>query len=1341
MFLRESPHLFLSKYSMRIVTLLASLSTSFCLEDKLKALLGELPSLPHDSLLETLDKSTYKTTSIGRRRTVQDTDCDMQIDQIDSIEHTCSVYRYQAFQNFFVEIMNVAYNDSSMLDHVSTLKDRYQGGDFNFDGSIQATFNQQRDAVYGPNGTCTNPKPGGLTTIVDGLTKATFSMISSHSGSYDSFWTNLDRMQKYVDERFTKQQTAVANTTARVMEQMNKFQALMYTSMKTKTADMVTSINNDSLKNVSDVINGMSEALGDLTHYLNVNYTDFRQTVDPVVDRVLDRLDVISSQFLGADGEFAAVLQNLATQVNPLLVAIPGREASDPMNALKKKGERMVADFASSSNRFVNDSQLSWEKTIQSSIQASIREQVKHTDYMQQGQSQIETLFNETEEGMNGNFSDVDSTMRMQMNELRDSADDLKAMVWTVSSRVNNVNSNLQSMFDALEGVGGSSAGDLRERIGKLLSSSGEASATQLQAILSSFATVKNKVASSNDANARKLVAAVSNVRSRVARAGTSQAGASGDVKSTISSQAKLSSKLTDVSTRSQEALIRATSKTLLRNADGTAANLDGAASDFASEKSGAKRDMQSALSDVSDVLSSQYVATDLQTKDAELNVVETMADHAMNITGAASAADNTLKNAGVSVSQTLGAVTTVGQSIAAAGAKGSEAATSMEEQLGSLDDSIADNFGKSTSGVLNAATGQAENSEETVEAEVNKEATGFSNRLKSLIAAIDGMAGSANGKLNEALGAGEEASSDLGYLDSILGDLVKGSTKNKDSAIQTASDSLMSIITGALTGVQSLGTKIDSSATETDSEISIEAGKVIRAALEAYLARVNNIKSEASSVSSTLGQSSAVVTESKIQLDQNLEKAADLISRSLGDLDEVKSLVEEDSIEKEVSDVRKSVGSSYNELTANLTNLEASAGEVTQNMTSTLPQEFTEALSAVVSEALRDTDIYNSEGSKSVRDLQAIGANASAGSMGVLSGLDTVSQSWRSGYDSALQSALAISRGRVGELGSVADDASGISSLMSLVGGNRANLAADAGRLSDMAQSELQQTVADLMTSIRASKSSLKRASTSASAQATFDTTVNNGIANQFLNSLQQEAHLAARASKDSSDAIDQTSGRASMDIKRIEGALAADQQDRQARMAAVMGNVSSMESELTKAIADNKDAMSIQLMMSRRAVRDILNSWNLYSDFQTKKFVKMGSVDEETVRMNQRMIDNSQTESDAKLLQSRNSLDMFSSDLQNMIADYLTFTNSTGGQLSLLSLVVPLLNSSATGSISQLSESAFQLNRRDGDIDTTARNETLTALKDFEASLDTHAKMAIEAASGNLLSALAGG
>jgi hypothetical protein len=100
-----------------------------------------------------------------------------------------------------------------------------------------------------------------------------------------------------------------------------------------------------------------------------------------------------------------------------------------------------------------------------------------------------------------------------------------------------------------------------------------------------------------------------------------------------------------------------------------------------------------------------------------------------------------------------------------------------------------------------------------------------------------------------------------------------------------------------------------------------------------------------------------------------------------------------------------------------------------------------------------------------------------------------------------------------------------------------------------------------------------------------------------------------------------------------------------------------------------------------------------------------------------------------------------MLSSDLQNMIADYLTFTNSTGGQLSLLSQVVPLLNTSATGSISQLSESAFQLNRRDGDIDTTARNETLTALKDFEASLDKHAKMAIEAASGNLLSALAGG
>jgi hypothetical protein len=291
------------------------------------------------------------------------------------------------------------------------------------------------------------------------------------------------------------------------------------------------------------------------------------------------------------------------------------------------------------------------------------------------------------------------------------------------------------------------------------------------------------------------------------------------------------------------------------------------------------------------------------------------------------------------------------------------------------------------------------------------------------------------------------------------------------------------------------------------------------------------------------------------------------------------------------------------------------------------------------------------------------------------------------------------------------------------------------------MTDSQLQQTVGQLVGSVQATKGSLSRASSSAGAQASFNSQVDNGSAGKFLQALQQEAQLSDAATASSASAMKDSTGRASMDIQDMESKLAADQQARQERMAQALSAVSGIDSDFTKNISGNKDAIAIQLLMARRAVRNILNSWTGYSDYETKKFEKMASTDEEYIQMSQRNLDNSESESHAKLIDSKARMDTLNSNLGDVLTDYMSFSNSTSGHLGLLSELVPLLNRSATGSITQLSESAFSFDKSDVELDVAARNETLTALADFEASLDRHANMAISAANGNLLPALSAG
>ena len=1316
-------------------------------DDRLELLLQQTPGLRHEVFLETLDKSQNKLTSSGRRRTVQDKDCDDLVDAIDSIEDNCSRFRYSVFQNLYPQLMQNAISDSTMLGRTASINDSFTGGLVSvMRAAIRDTFNTQRDSLYGPNGTCTSPKKGGLAATVDSLAGTVFSLVNKQKSAYDTAWKNVQGVDKFMTSSFTDESAKFANITGTVMSTMNQFQARLFKHQDRSTADFINTLNLDYLNNVSQSINMMSGLIDDGATQLDANYTDFHKIVDPMVNDMLDQLDKLSDQFIHADDDFANVIQSVGDKMNPVLTAVPGKEASDPINSLRSSNLKSIKDFESASNGFVNSSSTDWTNSFKTQMQSAGLGQMQRQTSIDNAADQIDSMFTGASDGMDGNYTVAVGNIKKKIEDVRAMAKDMRATVWTMSSKLHNVKGSLQTMFDALAGVAGDAAGDLRKRLAELMSSTGEASSDQLKVLLSDFSNLQNQLGGSGNAQRLKMMAALGNVREMVGRGGTSEAGASANLQDSLSAQADYSSKQANSVGSTQSALVGDASKTLMQNSAGTAAGLYSTSTDMQSQQSGASRDMRSAVAGQSDVVTSGMAANDLQASQTRLGIVSAISANASNIDAAAGSAGQALGQTEGAVAASLSSITTVNQLAAKAGSDSANAAASLGSQLGRADDALADQYAKNSRAAYAGVTGKADSSETAAASALGQQASGLSDNLKVAVADGDQKAGAAKSSIMQGLGAAEDSASDLGVLGDSIDGLISGSGSKADSTVRDANSTLSGSLLGALASVQTVGSKVTASNLDSESKTSVEAGKVVNAALSAFQGKASNIVSQSSVYSDRVAKAGPKLAGTDSALAQGLDLIKSNMKLALATVSDIASTMPAGGgsvADEAVMDLKRSVADASSLLSTNISALAAAVAKVTLNVSSGvgLPDDFQTSLTSIVEETLANSDKINQIGRDSYNKMLGMSAGASNDSVAVLSDLDSIGQTWQNSYSSAIRQGAATSRERVGEFGGLADDATGIANLMSAVQANRGKISQSSRQLSDMTDSQLQLTVGQLMGSVQATKGSLSRASSSAGAQAAFNSQVDNGSAGKFLQALQQEAQLSDSATASSATAMKESTGRASMDIHDMESKLAADQQARQARMAHALSAVSGMDSDFTKNISGNKDAIAIQLLMARRAVRDILNSWTGYSDYETKKFEKMAATDEEYIQMSQRNLDNSESESHAKLIDSKARMDTLNTNLGDVLTDYMSFSNSTTGQLGLLSEVVPLLNVSATGSITQLSESAFSFDKADVQLDVAARNETMTALADFEASLDRHANMAISAANGNLLPALSAG
>lgn len=1300
-------------------------------ELQIASMLTAMPELSAESLLQTLDRSSQRLASSGRRRMVQDTDCDDVVDEADVIERTCSGHRYHVFSNIWPQVDASGTADANMVDRTSNLNDTFTGGIFAMDIGIRSIFDDQRAMLYGPGGTCLAPRAGGLSVSLDRIGITGMKLFSQIRAILDTHWSNLVPLDKFMSSQFLDHTMVFSNVTATVLATMNDFQARLAKFESRANVQLTTDLNGN-ITQVSTAINAVSESLDKLLIAVEKDGVRFHADVDPKMDALLDTLDTLSTQFSNADDMFADVITQIATKANPILTAVPEKEAMAPISSARTQIQAAVDDLSASSLASVKNSKTDWARSLEDATKTNGFDRENAESTIADGNAAIEERLNRTESGLDVQTSDFGTATRKKLSDLTQAVKDVRNTVWVMSSKLNNAKGSLQTIFSALDGVAGSAAEDIRSRISALLSASGDVSAESLKSVLQAVTELQRSTTSSGSESDIRMAAAVANVRDLVGKAGLTLSNTASDTQGALSSQADYSTRSVDTTNRRIQTVVTEMGSSAEHLADGTSGSVADAATQYRSSRQEASDDIANAFGAYGEAIGAATAASQLEAKQTKRAVISNMAGEAEEMDVTATSASTLLKRGGAAASSAGSAVTNVAGSLYSSSQQTSKSASKIEDDIAGLDDHVADSFGAETTGAFAVATDKADREQASAMRDLDARTSELVNGpLGEILGQLGQTSDAAKAAVLQKLAATDDASSDLFELHDLLAGAVRGSNGQLDEKKAAVVDAIKIAISKALGSVQSVSPQVAAAASQSEAAASSETAKVTAASLAEFRKSVGSILSDAESASmepekfeTSFHDNVYKLSEARDRLRTKVASGFDAVAAIEGGLKDGGEL----SAGETTIPLREAIVRALGALDRNITGLEGEAMLVGAGAPGKLPESFEEGIKAIFDSIVKDADAVASSTADSVEAVAAGARKSARGTMGLLGDLDATNQQWESQYGEKYAGAMASSRDRVGDLSSLADNSGGVANLISALQGGRGKVMQESVSLADASDMDMQKLVATVMTSVRVAKGALNRTASSGGSQAAFDSKLNDGKAGKLLQALKVESELSSQASADTAAALSDTTGRAGMDIRRIESDLAADQQKRESKLAKALGQVGGMDSEFVKNITGNKDATAVQLMMAKRSIRDLLKSWADYATFETGKFRKMARVDEEYERMSEQHLAAADADSSNKLSSSEQEMDLLNADVANMIEDYLKFSASTDSQLGLLSSVVPTLNTTAQLSIGQISESAFAFDRSDGDLDEAARNSSLTAIEDFEASLDYKAKIALD-------------
>ena len=1209
----------------------------------------------------------------GRRRVVYDSDCDNIQSGIDSIESKCESYRYDKLNQLFPALQSGRTLYFGLNTDVQDSNNTYYGDPLSFSPGVQEMFTTQKNTLYGPGGTCLNPTKGSIAAQSSALNTHIFETASNIEQSFDTHWINLDNIDESQKTRLKFALSLFANETVGNLGNTGEAATKLVTSTHSKVSRMVQqtgSIVTKIAQSINQLQAMQTSNLGSIADKTRVTIA----MIGKQTDRLLASMETISDFFFNAPnvlGDSANAMLNrakstLSSGQNDAQTTAADQGTLQVTNPGTKLLDVFDSNFASALNQALKAWTVSL-RTIMSpnaEISSARNEADKSAILRQNADVAAKEIF--------ANLDDLAVNNTLKFTNAQKSSTDSAAATNLLHSQTDSLRVLLKKLFAAVISGAKDNLANTQTKIANALGETQSGTADQFSALSESVAEANTDLTDQINGLVSQFSSLVASLTSALAKRQSSDAVADADQASSVQSAKALADAQLQTTVDSHSAQIAAASNNWEKLGDEALSGLDEIAS-TSEDQHPVATDSQTALRAVQSGLADGSAETQLAAR-----AQAAAARRGLEKSSAATAALTSAAGADLSTQRDqLEAI-----AIDAANARSALSSDPSSDQEASLAASLArsltsssDSYASSFQQAKADAGAQLDKSTSRVVDKSDAVASEYADKIAEIQATFTQQTSqqiTPQVDLTQLQSAANDASAPVIDYSHSLTDGLASAARSGASAVAgtvvSMSDSMNSLSESTAADLQRIHPGIPQ----------IHTPSVDR--LDNTLV-FQNVDSTNANIALTIQQAVDLMNQFSLFFEK-------------GAFDE-----KIDSLKTQNDDLSKIRMDQISNLISNFSDWNVSSPK-------RIDLAIAQFIDTMTKSALPDIIVPLDDGN----------AGFTTGTLSNLNQLQIVANQIQANNSKNSQNLLQETQNQI-------DDLAGISQKIAHVQIPSSSFQPAQIGLTTGAMSRVN---SQLDASVAATQSSLSMDASRAASDSSFNATVMQGRS-QVVSQLGAAAvATGVHAASETADTLQNVLGSSKIDLGNLQSTLAAYSANLHEKLLHSISQLSTMDSGVTNNLTADKSQTDLQLLMAKRAVRQLLDSWNQYAQFETKKFRAMNVSDAEHTALLSNKIESANSTAGTTLRTSRDGLGGIAADVRTAVTDFVSFKNHMQSGIDNYKTSFNVFNKSSDLAAAQMKEAIYNLNANDQFVDQSNRDQLATVIKNFEAQLDRQAKMA---------------
>jgi hypothetical protein len=1222
----------------------------------------------------------------GRRRVVYDKDCDFIKTEIDSIENECSQYRYQRFVNLVPALRSAGHAYNNIMGNRSSLETMFSGEIASTNPGLREFFVEQRQALYGINGTCLNPRGTSLSQASTNLTLATFRLTEYLKRTMDSKWTNLYNTDKWISEFSESTSENFTNGILNIFNSSLDAYKTLRNDVYHKSATMTYDLRNI----LQRVVNSVNGAATDFNTLFDVTEENLNSEVDIMktkLSKVEDRLEFVtevldmSPRGLGRFSDFL---------VNGIGVMLRSGQRDTELdssyrieNVMKPSWNLLTEKFAEQSDKTVAFTQRDLDRYLVEFTRglATVGTYSSHRDVARTA-SDLARQFDAASLDIEELISEMQGEQAIKMSSVQGAASRLASTVRAAVASASDTQLRRMKMYEELMQSNAQLVSNTQSKISELIASAAQAVnnefSTGIDGITKSGASIRE--------GHHELISALSSLvlrlRRAVANAAARAHAASSTTTGTVQTQATLQSASKDKLSDFWNQFIGITASDWQDMSEKIGGSIQSSSIKIARKETDLLGNVQTALAGSRD-------AMDEASNDARVNVLKGNVVLRGNEVAAGKASNGLTKNAGLLIEQVTNQAEMNGKRIKEISSQGvagfdesRNSVADLVQQLSQLDFGQAAALSSGARHAIYKAKYDSQQDQDSVVARAANLGTDLSNRLSDILT---------SSPIQDQGIDTDEIDSALDEISESIGKIVTGFDLRLNATNQSYPMGLDGIVAARRSKA---GSVIAESIVESNA-ISSEISAVIDSSVtgaSSGMRRFTLPDTQEGDQSKSL-EASAVISTGVDSIRSSVSDAIARIKKTRSDADSL-------SIRRDL--VHPLVG---------LINLNETATSQLSNLTS--------ILNAWVSSYSPRMPWFSDGGRTELNDQYTNGSFIKALSV----------SDFQSSGD-ALQAA--------GILAKTVADRFAQTRLMENRDFDPLSVDVDsfmsAGREVDSSR-DLDRMSQSVLPTIENYKEASKRTGTMLDFLAKkhdADDQYSRGLYNAQSKVIVNLGSTTSRGSSaladDASDALYNVENAVINTAQTVEDGMRRFQSKFDRSVIGLSVDTESSNRNISDILGSDQNHLQVQLMVAKRALKELLIAWGRYESAERAKFRNMNETEAQFLLLEQNSLDSSYSKSAGSLFDSRARLQRINQDSYGSIEQFIISEAAFKDSLVNYRESLRSLNDSSQANEVQIKEMASNLIGNDAFMDQQSRLDVIGAVGRMEADMNETARLAIQ-------------